>query len=137
METSPLGFLKLNVDGALDLQRHKGGIGGLIRDTKGAVLSSFSEPYGEEPPTVVELMAIKHGIHFFLASTWSDKHRLIIESDCKTDVEWINGLTVAPPTLLHLVKDLSQIIKDKGIIVQFTYRGCNSEADRLARLGIG
>ncbi|GMI85697.1 hypothetical protein like AT2G04420 [Hibiscus trionum] len=137
METSPLGFLKLNVDGALDLQRQKGGIGGLLRDSKGSILSSFAETYGAEPPTVVELMTIKHIIRFFLSSSWSEKYRLIIESDCKTAVEWINGIKVAPLTVLQLIRELSQTIKDRGIFVHFIYRGCNLEADILARSGIG
>ncbi|KAE8677976.1 Puromycin-sensitive aminopeptidase [Hibiscus syriacus] len=52
----PDGFLKLNVDGAMVSGWDKGGIGGLVRDTKGVLLQWFSEPVGGGPPIMAELL---------------------------------------------------------------------------------
>ncbi|KAE8706190.1 hypothetical protein F3Y22_tig00110403pilonHSYRG00168 [Hibiscus syriacus] len=46
----PTGFVKLNVDGAMERWWSKGGIGGLIRDEKGVILGSFLEQVGSSPP---------------------------------------------------------------------------------------
>ncbi|KAE8653803.1 KH domain-containing protein [Hibiscus syriacus] len=53
--SSPDGFLKLNVDGAMVSGWDKGGIGGLIRESRGVLLQWFSEAVGERfsgPPGV-------------------------------------------------------------------------------------
>ncbi|KAK9041974.1 hypothetical protein V6N11_017058 [Hibiscus sabdariffa] len=45
----PIGFLKLNIDGAVS-SCLKGGIGGLLRDEKGSILFQFSEAFNNNPP---------------------------------------------------------------------------------------
>ncbi|KAE8687180.1 Glucan endo-1,3-beta-glucosidase 4 [Hibiscus syriacus] len=57
----PTGFFKLNVDGAVTGDWLKGGIGGIIKDSGGLLLVSFSEAVGQGPPTVAEMLAIKRG----------------------------------------------------------------------------
>ncbi|XP_039045834.1 uncharacterized protein LOC120185788 [Hibiscus syriacus] len=43
-------FLKLNMDGAVNRDWCKAGIGGLVMDTRGQINGSFSEPIGLGPP---------------------------------------------------------------------------------------
>ncbi|KAE8685641.1 Mannosyl-oligosaccharide 1,2-alpha-mannosidase MNS2 [Hibiscus syriacus] len=73
-----------------------GGIGGILKDLNSKTLGSFSNGVGPGPPPLAELKAIEKGIDFFLSSAWVAKGRLIIESDCKSAVEWILLPTSAP-----------------------------------------
>ncbi|KAE8714716.1 Cell number regulator 5 [Hibiscus syriacus] len=84
----PVGFFKLNVDGAVTSVGLLAGIGGILRDWNRNKLMSFSEKVGPTP-ILAELKAIKRGLDLFLSSEWVLKGKLIIESDCKLAVEWI------------------------------------------------
>ncbi|KAL4339210.1 hypothetical protein GQ457_08G037290 [Hibiscus cannabinus] len=64
-EPPPLWFLKLNVDGAMVNDNSKGGIGGVIRNSKGVRLASFSLPIGPGLAILEELEAISHGLEYF------------------------------------------------------------------------
>ncbi|XP_039028563.1 uncharacterized protein LOC120162494 [Hibiscus syriacus] len=66
-----------------------GGIGGILKDSNGSDLISFSTAVGPGPPMLAELKAIKEGIDLFLSSQWAARGRLVLESDCSTVLEWI------------------------------------------------
>ncbi|KAK8576064.1 hypothetical protein V6N12_063712 [Hibiscus sabdariffa] len=70
----------------------KSEIGGLLRDESGMILMEFSEASSLSLSALVELEAINFGISNFLTTPWSLTHRLIVESDCKMVVDWINGM---------------------------------------------
>ncbi|KAE8690507.1 Protein phosphatase 2C 70 [Hibiscus syriacus] len=59
-------------------------------------------------PTSCRVKAIKRGIEIFLASRWSAASRLVVESDCKSAVEWIHTPSLAPVFMLPLVHISSQ-----------------------------
>ncbi|XP_039065107.1 uncharacterized protein LOC120210455 [Hibiscus syriacus] len=102
----PVDFFKMNVDGAVSSVRRLAGIGGIPRDWNRVTLASFSEKVGPATPILAELKAIKRGIDLFLSSSWASKGRLIIESDSKTAVEWINDGISSPVFLANFVKDI-------------------------------
>ncbi|GMI90228.1 hypothetical protein like AT4G29090 [Hibiscus trionum] len=133
----PKGFLKLNVDGATSVETNRAGIGGLLRNEEGINLWCFSEAVDLGPPSLAELEAVLRGIRFFLASVWCQNLRLIIESDCRKVVDWLNGV-VNPPLLLRngIIATMSTI-QNKGWFVRWIPRGCNTAADGLAKKGIG
>ncbi|KAE8656892.1 Protein MOR1 [Hibiscus syriacus] len=95
----PLHFFKVNVDGAVSGDGLLGGIGGILRDSESKILGSFSLAVGPCPPPLAEMKAIEKGIEFFLSSEWVTQGRLIIESDCKTVVDWILQPISSPPFL--------------------------------------
>ncbi|KAE8694541.1 Coiled-coil domain-containing protein 84 [Hibiscus syriacus] len=104
----PMDFLKMNVDGAVRV-----------------------------PPPVAELKAIKRGIEIYMSSCWVKVGRLIVESDCKSAVEWVHTPALAPVFILPLVKEISSFISDRVHSIRLIPRVCNGEADSLAKMGIG
>ncbi|KAK8525357.1 hypothetical protein V6N11_064424 [Hibiscus sabdariffa] len=86
--TPPVGFLNLNVDGAMLRNGSKGGISGIIRNSFGDYLDKFSLSIGSRPSISAELLAIEHGLNFFFANEGYAKFRLILECDCAMTVEW-------------------------------------------------
>ncbi|XP_039045147.1 uncharacterized protein LOC120184840 [Hibiscus syriacus] len=124
--SSPEGFLKLNVDGAVSKDWRKGGIGGLIRNSQGQTLSSFSESIGFGPPVLVELKAIKAGLGIHGAVSK--------ECECRNVVNWIENPIGCPLSFEFLVKEIEDIIRRA---IRFVTRSANREADELAKKGIG
>ncbi|KAE8675999.1 Myosin-15 [Hibiscus syriacus] len=92
----PAGFFKLNVDAAISSDWKKSGIGGIWRDHSCTVLGSFQESAGPGPPTMLELKAIQRGISFFASAQGRVKDRLIVESDSRVAVNWINNVDSCP-----------------------------------------
>ncbi|KAE8719582.1 hypothetical protein F3Y22_tig00109937pilonHSYRG00002 [Hibiscus syriacus] len=133
----PMDFLKMNVDGAVRLDGSNGGIGGILRDWNSNSLLTFSENVGQGPPPVAELKAIKRGIEIYMSSCWVKVGRLIVESDCKSAVEWVHTPALAPVFILPLVKEISSFISDRVHSIRLIPRVCNGEADSLAKMGIG
>ncbi|KAE8715081.1 hypothetical protein F3Y22_tig00110187pilonHSYRG00528 [Hibiscus syriacus] len=103
----PEGFFKLNVDGAVTDDRMKGGIGGIIKDSRGSTLASFSEAVGKGPPTAAEMLAI------------------------------IKEFGGCPNQLCLLLNGILEFIRDKDVMIRHIPRGANWEADKLAKEGIG
>ncbi|KAE8668695.1 hypothetical protein F3Y22_tig00112289pilonHSYRG00294 [Hibiscus syriacus] len=91
-----MGFIKLNVDATTSSDWKKSGLGGLLREHSSAILGSFQEPVGSGPPTLKELKAITRGISFFASFQGRVKDRLIVESDNRVTVDWINNVDSCP-----------------------------------------
>ncbi|XP_041025341.1 uncharacterized protein LOC121265722 [Juglans microcarpa x Juglans regia] len=61
----PMGFLKLNIDGAVFHHIHRARVGAILRDAQGKVILSASKGEWEvKHPEVIEFMAVLHGIQF-------------------------------------------------------------------------
>ncbi|KAK9006359.1 hypothetical protein V6N11_035400 [Hibiscus sabdariffa] len=133
----PVGFLKLNVDGAMLRDGSKWGIGGLLRDNFGVLLASFSLPIGSGPPILAELEAISHGLDFVFTLNEFENSRLIVECDSAIAVEWISQPSLCPVVFAPLVKKCLECIKVNSVIVRLIPRSCNVDADSLAKAGIG
>ncbi|GMJ01570.1 hypothetical protein HRI_003826200 [Hibiscus trionum] len=133
----PIGFMKLNVDGAQDLRGLKGGIGGIIRDSEGKKVASFSEQCDAGVPVLVELEAMDRGLQLFFGSSHCSKYRLIVESDCKNLIDWILNKTSCPRTVKESILKFQELSSTKGCIFRFVPRACNIVADGLAKEGIG
>ncbi|XP_039067654.1 uncharacterized protein LOC120213635 [Hibiscus syriacus] len=133
----PSNFFKFNVDGAVRGDGLQGGIGGVLKDSECSTLYTFSFAVGPGPPMLAELKAIKQGIDLFISSEWALKGRLILETDCKTAVDWILMPFSAPTFFNTLVGEIEALVSARGIIVRWIPRTCNWEADKLAKEGIG
>ncbi|KAE8718414.1 E3 ubiquitin-protein ligase [Hibiscus syriacus] len=106
-------FLKMNVDGAVTSDGLGGGIVGILRDWNCCTLLTFSEKVAQGNPPLVELKAIKRDIDLFLSSRWEAVGRLIVETDCKSTVEWIQAPGLAHVFLMSIVYQISTLITGK------------------------
>ncbi|KAE8663132.1 putative AP2/ERF domain-containing transcription factor [Hibiscus syriacus] len=129
----PSDFFKFNVDGAVRGDGLQGGIGGVLKDSECSTLYTFSFSVGPGPPMLVELKAIKQGIDLFISCEWGLKGRPILETDCKTAVDWILLPFFAPTFSNILVGEIGGLVSGRGIIVRWIPRTCNWEADKLAK----
>ncbi|GMI75696.1 hypothetical protein like AT2G34320 [Hibiscus trionum] len=132
----PMGFLKLNIDSVVSLESLKGGIGGILRDPAGLTLMQFSTSCGAVPATLAELLAVKEGINKTINLTIDLSERIIVESDCKTIVDWLTKSVNPPVAFAPMVMELAKIIESKGMILRLIPRECNTRADALAKSGI-
>ncbi|KAK8543169.1 hypothetical protein V6N12_015733 [Hibiscus sabdariffa] len=130
------GFLKLNVDEALS-SCFEGGIGGLLRDEKDKIFFQFSEPAGNGPPVLMELLVLRVRIRKFLNSSWVNKFSFIVESDCKQVVDWISSQVGVPYLFASFISEIAGLISRFGFVLRLIPRLCNAKADKLANMGIG
>ncbi|KAE8734602.1 Detected protein of unknown function [Hibiscus syriacus] len=112
----PPGFYTVNVDGAMDMQWFKGGIGGLLRDVDGNVLGTLSEIVGSYPPIMDELLEIKAGLWFFEESGWGYRGHLILESNYANVLNWIKNPGSCSALFESLVKEIVTIVLDRNVI---------------------
>ncbi|KAL4383684.1 hypothetical protein GQ457_15G008560 [Hibiscus cannabinus] len=132
-EAPPDGYLKLNVDGAMAGDGSKGGIGGIIRNSRGVCLAKFSLPIGPGPPILAELEAILRGLKFFFTTRGLNRFRLVLESDCAVAIGWISLSSPCPSVFEPLVRSCSEIIISKSVVFRLVPRVVNLEADLLAK----
>lgn len=62
MYRGPLGRFKLNFDGSYDYFNNSAGIGGIVRDPYGNMLSSFAGEVSASRPLEAELLALHKGL---------------------------------------------------------------------------
>ncbi|KAE8698358.1 hypothetical protein F3Y22_tig00110597pilonHSYRG00041 [Hibiscus syriacus] len=110
----PAGFFKLNVDAAISNDWKKSSIGGIWRDHSGTVLGFFQESAGPGPPTLLELKAIQRGISFFASAQGEVKDRLIVESDSRVAVNWINNVDSCPVVYAFVVRNIVDNLRILG-----------------------
>ncbi|KAL4283563.1 hypothetical protein GQ457_16G029270 [Hibiscus cannabinus] len=133
----PSGTLKLNVDGAVTRDGGLGGVGGLLRNSEGKCLLSFSRHVGQVPPLLAEILAIKFGLEIFFTSVWRYEVSLIVESDSLKAVEWVSNPSSCIGLYSDLVKEIADLAGTSFISFRYISRTCNIDADSLAKRGIG
>ncbi|XP_039050911.1 uncharacterized protein LOC120192145 [Hibiscus syriacus] len=101
--SSPEGFLKVNVDGAMVKGWDKGGIGVLIRDGSGSVLGTFSEKVGGGPPLLAELLAINRGLILIDEVEYFPSQKFILELDSSNALKWINNPNLSTTLFQSLI----------------------------------
>ncbi|XVF77973.1 hypothetical protein PTKIN_Ptkin14bG0090800 [Pterospermum kingtungense] len=130
------GMVKFNVDGSSFGKPGPAGIGGVLRNHKGNELMSFSKHIGMEDSNVAEIMAIREALVLFLASPWVNCSKLIIESDSRIAIGWVNNPNEAPWKVRMFVNHITNLrsqIKDLQIF--HIFREANQRADQLAKKG--
>ena len=136
-ECPTMGFMKFNVDGASRGKPGHAGIGGLLRDDKGKVWMEFSKSIGISESNEAEICAIREAILMFCASRWVATHGLIIESDSKNAVKWIECPEEVPWRLRKWVSHIGLLLKNcSSYRVVHVFREANREADKLAKEGV-
>ncbi|KAK9041427.1 hypothetical protein V6N11_016529 [Hibiscus sabdariffa] len=135
-EAPPLGYLKLNVDGAMLRDGSKGGIGGIFKNGEGWCIASFYESVGQGCPILTELLAVKYGLDNFLGLSVDSNMRLIVECDSKVAVDWILNPERCQSLFLPLVHNIQSLLLRYRTFLKHIPRGANIEADILAKKGI-
>ncbi|XP_039015581.1 uncharacterized protein LOC120145963 [Hibiscus syriacus] len=131
----PVGYIKINVDGAMPVSGLRGGIGGLRRNDRGVCLGTFSKSIGFGTPVLAELLAIKVGLEAFLQAGNNSPLRVIMESDCKVAVEWVLNQGSCPACFSELVKSIDTVLSCFCVTIRHIPRECNREADALEKKG--
>ncbi|KAK2654158.1 hypothetical protein Ddye_014014 [Dipteronia dyeriana] len=133
----PEGSLKFNVDRSFIVETGKAGIGGILRNSKGEVLCSFSASVASMEATAAELLAI-HWACLLCASNISFKGiSICIESDSKVAIEWVKQDDFGYLPMVQVIYDIRATLRRLGnLSVCFTQRESNSDADALAKRGL-
>ncbi|KAL2321265.1 hypothetical protein Fmac_030234 [Flemingia macrophylla] len=131
----PEDFIKINCDGAMTSNGKKAGAGGIVRDSNGAFISSFSSGLRNCGSVVeAELQAIQIGMETAICRGYKN---LVVESDCHTAVQLINrGVDHTHP--YHAQVSSIRLVAQKAQHVQWNhvFRETNSAADTLAKHGL-
>ena len=128
-----VGFVKLNTDGSFMPHSMKAGSGGLFRDSNGKWILGFTRNCGICTTLEAELWGILTGLKIAQEKGFT---KLVIESDCLTAVEAINGTFKVFGNSSNLIRAITCRMRD-ALEVQCVFKGrdSNSCADWLAREG--
>ncbi|XVF47708.1 hypothetical protein PTKIN_Ptkin03bG0132500 [Pterospermum kingtungense] len=88
-------------------------------------------------PGLAELFAIRKTFILYISSRWVKDLSLIVESDSRNAVGWVNNPLSTPWRLKHLINHIENL---KLLLpewqVSHIYRECNSIANNLAKDGV-
>ena len=128
--------LFFNIDGSAKGSPGEAGIGGVLRDSRGKVLGLFSSYVGCLDSNSAELFALHRACSLLASFPSLASRKVIIASDSKVIVSWINGDNFGSFALVDMVYDLRSFLQhNKDVSVIFMHRGSNSFADGLAKRG--
>ncbi|KAK2649769.1 hypothetical protein Ddye_017258 [Dipteronia dyeriana] len=114
------------------------GIGWVMRNSVGKVLCSFKILLGVEDSNTAEVMAIFKACSLIASNNRLADRNIMIISDSKIVVCWINGNDFGNMKLLNLIRDIRNFLqKLSGLSVCFLPRGKNSFRDSLAKGALG
>ncbi|XP_073051345.1 uncharacterized protein [Primulina eburnea] len=124
----PVGCFKLNVDGSSRGSPGASTIGGVVRDSSGQVLVSFSEFIGVGTNIRAELWAIWRGL---LISSDLHLFPLWIETDSRISLLLLRSRRCTWG-LEHIVTRILLLMRGRSVHLSHIYREGNSVADALA-----
>jgi ribonuclease HI len=127
------GWVKLNFDGASRGNPGVAGIGGIIRNWKGEIISKFSQPIKPTTNNMAECLAALEGLKICKRLNFP---KLIIEGDSQIIINAIRTKKMPNWILNSKIEEINHILESfPEILVKHTYREGNSDADNLANLG--
>ncbi|KAL4335710.1 hypothetical protein GQ457_07G012060 [Hibiscus cannabinus] len=128
------GWIKVNVDAAVNVLDQRAVVGGVYRDSDGEWIYGFSRNIGRCSVVLAELWAILEA----LRRAWEKGYRFVVlESDCADAVQMIlgNSEVFVGHSLVAVIQ--SFIRRDWQLSISWIPRDCNKCADRLVALGRG
>ncbi|KAK8544224.1 hypothetical protein V6N13_116505 [Hibiscus sabdariffa] len=128
----PVGYIKVNVDGAFLPSVRLGAIGVIARDSSGAVLGGFAKPVPiQGPASTVEVAALFAGLEFAIANDWPSA---LIESDAAVLVNKLQRPTADLSLLGDMLAPSRVLLAANAarLRVGFTPRLANIAAHTLA-----
>ncbi|KAK8575719.1 hypothetical protein V6N12_063385 [Hibiscus sabdariffa] len=128
------GWIKVNVDAAVNALDQRAFVGGVYRDSDGAWLHGFSRNIGRCSVVLAELWAILEA----LRRAWEKGYRFVVlESDCADAVRMILGSSEVFVGHALVAAIQSYIRRDWQLSISWIPRACNVCADRLVAFGRG
>ncbi|XP_077217851.1 uncharacterized protein LOC143852355 [Tasmannia lanceolata] len=131
LEAPPSGMIKKNFDGSGMRNHSPAGIGRVCRDSYGSVLWGYSGSIGNYDANEAEARAAYMGIKRL------DKDALdkaIVEGDSRKVDKWLSGVSIPPWRFAPYFDEIYDITLG---LYRHVRRSANSEADRLAKDGVG
>ncbi|CAN0904087.1 Putative ribonuclease H protein At1g65750 [Linum grandiflorum] len=127
------GWMCLNSDGSVHAGTRKAAAGGVIRDSRGEVLSAFSLNSGSCSITRAEIRGVMYGVEV----AWKlGVHKLEIQVDSKCVVEILNGSDRSSDQYENLITKFQRLrARDWEIRLINIYRKANCFADALPARG--
>nr|POF03114.1 hypothetical protein CFP56_63925 [Quercus suber] len=109
MGTTPQGWFKANVNGAIFKESNSAGIGVVVRDSQGWVLATLLKKVeGVQEAEVIETLAIRRAIRFAIETSFNC---VIIESDSLGVVKAIQDSADSTCHFGHIIEDMKQLAK--------------------------
>jgi ribonuclease HI len=132
----PTQVWKWNVDGSARGKPGPAGIGGILCDNNGVVLAQFASSVGIRDSNEAEFLAIAFALEMCLDRTDCLDMDLIVESDSKNALAWVNNASLCPWGLRFVHNKLKNILMVlKKVLFIHICRESNQEADALAKRG--
>ena len=130
----PIGSLKFNVDGFSKGNPRAAGIGGVLRDSEGRVLGSFSLSIGFKDSITAKVLAIHKATELCMKTPALYGKEIILSSDSMIAVAWINGNGFGSLEHYNLIYDIREWLSFLGsAFVVFNSRFSNTFAEHLTR----
>ncbi|KAK3199478.1 hypothetical protein Dsin_022893 [Dipteronia sinensis] len=135
----PLGNdLTFNVDGSARGGPSLDGIGGALIDANGKIMHLFWSCIGLTNSNTAEVYAIHRACKLISFNQFLAERHIIIISDSKAAVAWVNGEGLGLLNLVDAVYDTRQILLlMNSVSIIFKPWSSNSLADSLAKAGSG
>ncbi|KAK4857855.1 hypothetical protein QYF36_007277 [Acer negundo] len=129
--------LKFNVDGSCNLELGRTGIGGVLRDSDGIVLCSFSAFVGKVDAHTAELMAVYKACILSAANEALRGRKISFESDSMEAIAWVKDADFGNLLLVDVIYDIRAKMRllDNSTL-NFIPIAANSMADGLAKRGM-
>ncbi|XP_077231933.1 uncharacterized protein LOC143868422 [Tasmannia lanceolata] len=123
------GCFKTNSNASLD--KEGGGIGGVIRDNNGFLVSMFSANVEVEDILALEIHAVLEGLQL---AAFLGIDKIWMEVDSKSAADVINGISKIPWRCFHRIQEIHQLL---SLFLQWRishiWREGNSVADFLSK----
>jgi ribonuclease HI len=125
---------KWNVDGSSRGKPSSAGIGGVLRDCRSIVYAQLAASVGVRESNVAEFLTIIFTLEICLEYDWLRRDNIIIESDSKNALSWINKAGSCPWNLRFCYIKLRNILLLlKNVLFVHVNRESNNSADLLVK----
>ncbi|XP_062024673.1 putative ribonuclease H protein At1g65750 isoform X2 [Rosa rugosa] len=129
----PTGRLKINIDGAFQVDRGKGGIGVVVRDEMGTCMAALARPFSHVSSALqMEAEALRAGLLIAIHQGWTD---VVVECDCSVLAAAIARTNDDFSEIGRIVDDCKDYIQTfNSFQLLHIFREANSVANRLAHV---
>lgn len=128
--------LIFTMDGSVQRELGRTGIGGVLCNSKGEVLCFFSAYVGNLDATTSELLAILKACNLYKSKSFLNGRITLIASDSKEVVSWVNNDDFGNINLVDIIYDIRSMLRlMKNISIHHISRATNSKVDDLAKRG--
>ncbi|KAH0707789.1 hypothetical protein KY285_011207 [Solanum tuberosum] len=133
-QKSEFGFLKLNTDGSFDKDNGRAGLGGALRDEKGATDHGFFHPI---PLHQSQHCRSKGSLVWWkLVQTKWIHTNLIIELDSMVITNMLKNKKVGSFRINRIIEETSEMLKQATIRFTHCYREANQLTDWLVKMAM-